>query len=93
MSHVQPDRRHLHHHGRGTAVGATAIGSAITAGQSVSYTLTNGTLTVNGNANTPGVYASFLGIGNAAGSTAYANTLTVQNGATVNIGTSAFPRR
>ena len=59
------------------------------AGQSVNYTLTNGTLAVNGNANTPGVSTSFLGLGNNASSTAYANTLTVQNGATVNIGTTA----
>ena len=59
------------------------------AGQSVNYTLTNATLTVNGNASTATVNNSYLAIGRLAGSNAYANTLTVQSGATVNIGTAA----
>ena len=59
------------------------------AGQSVNYTLTNATLTVNGNASTATVVDSYLALGRAASNTAYANTLTVQNGSTVNIGTTA----
>jgi len=65
-----------------------SIGQA--AGQSVNYTVSGtGTLTVNGNASTATVLNSFLALGRAAGNTAYQNTLTVQTGATVNIGTTA----
>jgi autotransporter-associated beta strand protein len=63
------------------------IGS--TAGQSVNYTLSAGTLSVNGNATTATVTNSYLALGRAAGSTAYQNTLTVQSGGIVNIGTTA----
>ena len=68
------------------------VGNA--AGQSVNYTISgSGTLTVNGNASTTAtptaVLNSHLALGKAAGNTAYQNTLTVQSGATVNIGTSA----
>jgi fibronectin-binding autotransporter adhesin len=60
------------------------------AGQSVNYTISGtGTLTVNGNASTATVLNSHLALGRASGNTAYQNTLTVQSGATVNIGTTA----
>lgn len=63
------------------------------AGQSVSYTLTNATLTANGNASTATVVASYLALGRnlvtSTDYTPYTNTLTVQDGATVNIGTTA----
>jgi autotransporter-associated beta strand protein len=70
----------------GNNAGAT-IGN--NAGQSVSYTVSGGTLSVNGNASTATVLGSFLGLGNAAANTTYTNTLTVQTGGTVNIGTTA----
>ena len=73
----------------GVLIGGNGYSIGFTAGQSVNYTLSgSGTLTVNGNASTATVTNSFLALGRAAGNTAYANTLSVQNG-TVNIGTSA----
>jgi autotransporter-associated beta strand protein len=56
--------------------------------RSVNFTLSGGTLTVNGNATTATVNNSYLGIGNG---TAISNTstLTMKSGATVNVGTTA----
>ena len=56
--------------------------------RSVNYTLAGGTLTVSGNNTTSTVNNAYLGIGNG---TAISNTstMTVQGGATVNVGTEA----
>jgi fibronectin-binding autotransporter adhesin len=62
--------------------GTFAIGSS--AGQSVSYTLSGGTISARGNNATD--ISPYLGIGRSAGNTAYTNTLTVEGG-TLNVGT------
>ena len=56
--------------------------------RNVNFTLSGGTLTVNGNLLTATVNNAYLGIGNG---TAISNTstMTVKNGATVNVGTTA----
>ena len=56
--------------------------------RNVNFTLSGGTLSVNGNAATPTVSNAYLGIGNG---TAISNTstMTVKSGATVSVGTTA----
>ena len=54
--------------------------------RSVNFTLSGGTLTVNGNAST--ATNAYLGIGNGTG-ISYTSTMTVKAGATVNVGTTA----
>ena len=56
--------------------------------RSVNYTLSGGTLTVNGNNTTSTVNNAYLGIGKGTG-ISNTSTLTVQGGATVNVGTEA----
>ena len=56
--------------------------------QNVSYTVSGGTLSVNGNNTTATVNNAFLSIGNGT-TTAFTSTLNVQTGATMNIGTTA----
>ncbi|MDH4445980.1 MAG: autotransporter-associated beta strand repeat-containing protein [Akkermansiaceae bacterium] len=53
--------------------------------QNVTYNLSGGTLSVNGNANAPGVSNSFLGIGFSAN----ASSLNVSGNSTMNVGTTA----
>lgn len=56
--------------------------------RNVSFMLSGGTLSVTGNASTSTVKNAFLGIGNGTG-ISNTSTMTVKNGATVNVGTTA----
>ena len=56
--------------------------------RNVNFTLTGGTLTLNGNNTTPTVSNAFLGIGNGTG-ISNTSTMTVKDGATVNVGTTS----
>ncbi|MEY4243070.1 MAG: hypothetical protein RLZZ245_655 [Verrucomicrobiota bacterium] len=57
-------------------------------GRSVNFTLSGGTLNVNGNASTSTVNNAYLGIGNGTG-ISYTSTMTLKDGATVNVGITA----
>ena len=56
--------------------------------RSVNFTLSGGTLTVNGNNTTPTVANAYLSIGNGTG-ISNTSTMTVTSGATVNVGTTS----
>lgn len=56
--------------------------------RSVNFTLSGGTLTVNGNNTTSTVNNAYLGIGNGT-SISNTSTMTLKNGATVNVGTAS----